>query len=518
MKDILRPYQVEAQKNAGDLLRSGLSKIITVLPTGAGKTILFINTCYKIMRSGKKVAVVMRRRELIFQTADKFEKFTGYKPSIIMGSEKGFDPSKNIQVMSIDTICRRIKKEEYAFLLDFEYLVVDECHDTTSPKYKNFLQLFMDKIWLGYTATCFPTGNRYLQDIGWQETLSPISSAELRDDGFLVQDIVYAPAKIDTSDIKTVKGDYDQKTLAQRASESKVVGDIVDTWKKYGEDRPTLMFAVNKEHSKILSEAFRQAGIPALHQDESHTSKERKDAINQLTKGEIKILSSIGIFSTGTDIPQAGCGIFARPTKSEILYVQQVGRVLRPYKKCARCKADCGAEQECFRCGSNHFTDIKSDAIILDHANNCERFGLAFDPRAARIRPVKEKKKKSDEVDIPKTKTCAGCFAVYPFNHLECPLCGHVNETKKRMIEHEEGELKRIQAAQLNISRYKQTLDKYYRIELRANLKDSFKYFKLYEEHGDDIFEYSKELGLPGWLKGIVRKKALQGNIKKPSN
>ena len=269
---------------------------------------------------------------------------------------------------------------------------------------------------------------------------------------------------------------------------------------------------------------FQLAVIPPhLHKSTVIFVKSLQDlgqvAIDKLKSGEIKILCSINIFSTGTDIPVVSCIIMVRPTKSEVLYVQALGRGLRMYKKCARCKTDCGAEDTCYRCGSTEFTDIKENCIILDHANNCERFGMIYDHREPKIRAPEKTKKKSDPVeDMPKTKTCAACFAVYTFHDLSCPYCGHTNEAKKRMIEHEEGELRRITANTLNISRFKKTLDKYRAKELRYNLKPAFKYFKLYEEHGDMIFDYSKELELPKWLKGIVQKKVQQGSIKKSSS
>ena len=508
----LRPYQKKGVELLRESFSNGNMRTILYLATGGGKTATFTDIVHSLFKNNKKVLIVIRRRELIFQTANSFEKFTGHRPSVIMGSEKGFNPKNPIQVCSIDTISRRIDRPEYDFLIDFDFLIVDEAHDSTSPKYRRFLELFDNKFWIGFTATPFETGKKYLEETGWQDVVQPIESRELRDQGYLVKDIAYAPAKIDTSGIKTTRGDFDQRSLAERASESKIVGDIVSTYKKFGENRPAILFAVNKEHSRICAEAFRQAGIAAKHQDESHTSKERHSAIEQLKRGEIKILCNVNIFSTGVDIPQASCGIFARPTKSEILYVQQVGRLLRPYKKCARCSADCGADEKCPRCGSEKFSLIKNDAILLDHANNCERFGLAFDSRPARIK--KQNKKNQESTGIVRAITCIECYGLYHPSEDECPYCGHKNEVKERQIKHEEGELRRIEQDEFNISRLKRSLDENFKKELRWNLKPAFKYFQLYKEHGEIIFNYSKELGLPKWLKGIVRQKAQQGSIK----
>jgi superfamily II DNA or RNA helicase len=443
----------------------------------------------------------MRRRELIFQTKKSIKKFTGIDASIIMGNEKGFDPECNIQVCSIDTISRRIGKNKYKFLLDFDYVIVDECHDSTSPKYLNFLNMFPDKYWIGFTATPFNTGNKYLEE--WEDIICPIEPEELRDQGYLVPEKTYAPKKIDLTGISTTRGDYDNKTLAERASGSAIVGDIIQTWIDYGDNRPTILFAVNKEHSKIMAEAFRQAGISAIHQDESHNSQERQDAIKKLENGTYKILCNVNIFSTGVDIPRAGCGIFARPTKSEILYVQQVGRILRTFKICGKCRADCGAEPVCFRCGSDQFTDIKESAILLDHANNCERFGLAFKKRNARIvKPDKKETKKAEEDLI---KTCSKCYLNYEGHLSECPDCGHENEKVKRKINEIDGELELKSQESMKHKRILKIKNDLLKFSY-SKWKPVVKWIKLHEIYGDEIYDYKEELEMPRWARSQVTK------------
>ena len=513
----LRDYQQNLKVLLRESFSRGNSRVIAWLATGGGKTATFTDIANSLRLNKKKVLIVMRRRELIFQTGASFEKFTGHKVSTIMGNEKGFDPGNPVQVCSIDTISRRIEKPLYEFLLDFDFIIVDECHDTCGnfesdlqKKYIAFLHKFKEKKWIGFTATPFNTGNKYL-DL-WEDIVQPIEPHELRDRGFLVDEETYAPKKIDITGIKQRAGDYDQKTLAERASDSQIVGDIVDTWNKFGENRPTILFAVNKEHSKLMAEAFRQKGIPAIHQDESHNSQERQNAIRKLSRGEIKILCNVNIFSTGVDIPQAACGIFARPTKSEILYVQQVGRVLRPYRRCARCGNDGGAEKTCQRCGSTEFSFVKRNAIILDHANNCERFGLAYDKRYAKLRATKKRAAK-DEDDI-RTKTCEECFAVYPSMMKGCPRCGHSNQVQERKGPEEiAGELERKKSADLRYARMikiKNQLMKWSNPEW----KPSAKWLKLYKKYGEEIFEFKEELEMPRWVRNqcnqLIKREALQ--------
>jgi len=513
----LRDYQSYGKQLLARAFKQGQMHVLLWLATGGGKTATFVDIAFSALKKGKKVFIIIRRSDLILQTASAFEKFTGHKPSIIMAQIKGFDPSNNIQIASIDTIWRRIEKPDYTFLLDFDLLIIDEAHDTAgetsdSKKYIQFLQRFKEKPWIGVTATPFNTGNKYLEM--WDDIVKPIEPVELRDQGYLTPERTYAPKKIDVSGIKSRGGDFDQKSLAQRASESKIVGDIVETWEKFGENRPTILFAVNIEHSKIMAEAFRQGGIDAIHCDQSHNKDERQSAIQKLKKGTIKILCNVNIFSTGVDIPQASCGIFARPTQSEILYVQQVGRILRPYKRCARCNHDNGAERVCGRCGSDQFSYEKPDAIILDHANNCERFGLAYSKRYARLRRDTSKKS-SKQSDVAQTKTCEECFAVYEANILECPMCEHINESTQRAIKHEKGELELIQENKLKYNKYLKIKNDLIKFS-NPNWKPSAKWLKLYEKYGEEIFEHKSELEMPGWVRRQVNKliaKEAQKNI-----
>lgn len=502
----LRGYQHDVKYHLAQSIKNGNKKIITEMATGSGKTRTFIDTADGARKKGNKVIIVIRRRSLIFQTRDSYKKFTGFTPSIIMGSEKGFDQNNPVQIVSIDTITRRMQKPEYQFLLKSDILIVDEAHDSTSPKYKNFLHLFMDKYWFGYTATCLPTGKKYLGDVGWEDIVEGPKPKDLRDMGFLAPERTYAPKKIDTSGIKTVAGDYDQKALAQRAMESKIVGDSVEVYKKFGEDRIFLGFGVNIEHSKMLAEAFRQNGIPCIHIDQSHSQEERDKAISGLYSGLYRGLFSVGVFSTGTDVPIAGCLVNARPTKSEILYVQITGRGLRMYKQCATCKNHCGAELNCFRCGSDKFINIKEDCIILDQANNCERFGLAYDPRFPILNaPVKKKRVEKDpELDI-KTKTCESCFAVYSSDLSTCPICDHTNAKTEREIKEEEGELQRVKSEQLRYATYIKIKNDLMKLS-NPKWKESAKWVKLHSIHGDVIFDFKNELEIPRWVRSQITK------------
>ena len=440
--------------------------------TGSGKGLLMADIASDVISRGKKCLVVMRRRELIFQTQKNFKNYLGVECGIVMGSEKSnFDCP--IQITSIDTVSRRFPE----FLKEFSLVIVDEAHDTTSASYEKFFEFLGDKIFCGFTATPFSISGKTLSF--WEDYVLPISAADLRDEGHLCPIDCYAPAmQIETKGIKKVAGDFNEKQLFDAASEKAIVGDVVENYKKYGLNRPAILFAVNIEHSQMMADVFNKAGISATHLDNSHCQDERQSNIDKLKKGEIKILCNVNLFSTGVDIPELAICIMVRPTMSEVLFVQQVGRVLRN-------------------------PPGKGSAVLIDHAGNCYRHGLPYDDREAAIGSEAVKKEK-----ITTSKSCDNCFAVVPIATRICPLCKHSFEVaserdgKKREINSVDGQLKKIES--LEFFRIKKELDRLNDLSKYVGWKPNRKYFLLHERFGDKIFKYEKELGINTWAKQTI--------------
>ena len=328
--------------------------------------------------------------------------------------------------------------------------------------------------------------------------------------GYLVDADVFAPSRINVAGLKIINGDYSQKELFERASQLEVVGDIIKTYQKYGQDKPAILFAVNIKHSEMLCAAFNRSGIPAIHCDQSHDSKFRKIAIDKLKRGEIKILCNVNIFSTGVDIPQAEVGIMARPTRSEVLYVQQLGRLLRPYKVCMKCNTERGAEITCHVCNSSELKYEKKNAIILDHGNNTDEHGMPFDIRNAAMceddAKEKKKKKKESEESEPKTKVCTNCFAYNPYGKTHCFSCGTSFKTTDQGINEVDGELVKLNPKDVLLNRMKARLVHFEGMGLQYDWKPNAKYFKLHKQFGDKIFEFEDELKLPRWVKSVIQK------------
>jgi len=455
LKIQLRCYQDKSLELLRQEFSKGIDRPLLHLSTGAGKGLLMSHIAERSIRNNYKVLTIMRRRELIFQTALNYKKYSNLSASIIMGQDKGFDSNNPCQICSIDTVYKRLQKLD--FLKEFGMVIIDEAHDVGSDSYQKTLGFLGNKKFIGFTATPFKVMGRPLKF--WQSAIRPIETYQLRDMGYLCNAKTFAPSSINTQGIKTKLGEFDQSELSKRASESKIVGDIVENYKKYGNNLPAILFAVNKSHSMLMAESFRQAGIPAAHIDEAHNKKERAEAVSALRDGSIKILCNVNIFSTGIDIPEVTVGIMARPTKSCVLWVQQIGRLLRP-------------------------SQGKSHAIILDHAGNTYRHGGPFDIREAEL----ELEVKKEKIKTISFSTCKSCFAVLPGNPLTCPECGHTKEQSERAIKTEDGELEEITENPLH-REIKIKFNELVKIEKSKGYKPFWKWHRIYDLFKEDAIE-----------------------------
>ncbi len=525
----LRTYQATAKAEVYRKIAEGKRRILVWMPTGSGKGLQMSDFVQDCVGNGRMALAVMRRRDLIFQTQKNFKKYHGIDSGIIMGNSKGEDHKALCQVCSIDTIRTRMMMSSYDYLLGARLVEIDEAHDTNSPTYQRFFhwldtgELIKDravlrrsdmtgrpeKIFIGFTATPFTIGGKPLDF--WEDFVQPISPEEMRDQGFLVDTLHYAPkAKINTVGIKIEDGDFKERDLFERASESVLVGDIVSTWVELGEMRPTIMYCVNKEHSKLMTAAFNYRGIPAVHIDESSTAEERLAACLGLRDGKFKVMCNIETMTTGVDAPWVSCISWARPTWSEVLYCQGNGRGLRPYKVCADCGMEYGGEKACIRCKSELCTFEKRDCIILDHAANAERHGFAFDDRRAMLKKLmgeaelKNFGKGVRRVENPVTQ-CMTCFVyVKPGN--PCPRC---NEIKKsvELPKTEDGKLELIDDETMKKLKLNQILELYRILRIREDKlrwPPGKKWFALYDKFGDTLFLFKDQLGVPPWLEKKV--------------
>ena len=183
------------------------------------------------------------------------------------------------------------------------------------------------------------------------------------------------------------------------------------------EDRPTICFAVNRDHARQLAKEFEAGGVPSGYMDCETPSYERKEVRRRFLNGEVRVVVNVDVIGLGVDWPEVSCVSYCRPTRSEMRFVQNIGRGLR-------------------------ISAGKTDLIVIDHSDTTMRLGFVSDIHHDELDDGKPKLTSAKIVELP--KECPQCHYLKAPRTAKCPKCGHVNEHHAVPVLHERGSLREI--------------------------------------------------------------------------
>jgi len=345
----LRPHQSKAIALLRDALRSGSKRPMLMAPTGAGKTVLAASIIDLARTKGSRVIFTVPAITLVDQTVREFYAEGIRDVGVIQADHPMTDASKPVQIASIDTLRRRE-------LPPAQLVIVDEAHRKSA-----FLESWLaDEDWLdvpfiGLSATPWSKGLGRLYD----RLIIAATTAELIEKGYLSRFRVFAPSHPDLSGVRTARGDYVESELSEAMRRGTLVADVVETWLRQAERRPTLCFAVDRVHAKTLQTQFLAAGVRCGYLDARTPTLEREAIRKQFQAKELEVVCNVGVLTTGVDW-DVRCIVLARPTKSEILYTQIIGRGLRT----AEGKDDCLARDTLVLTDRG---EVRIQDVTLDH-------------------------------------------------------------------------------------------------------------------------------------------------------
>lgn len=338
--DTLRPYQVTGKKEiyrAWDTCRT----VLFQMPTGTGKTRLFSSIIKDIRRLWqedkviRRVLVLAHRKELIDQIDETLSFKYGISHGIIKsGVEETWN--RTVQVASVQTIVRRLDKWSSK---EFAYIIIDEAHHAVSSTYMKICKQFPDAKILGVTATpCRLTGDALRRLFGVLVISQPVS--KFIEQGYLSPYSYYSikpnsriQLQLDNISHFNIDGDYAEADMMRVFDTTKVRANIIDAYLKYAKDKKGIVYTINQEHNKHICEAYEKIGVKIKAIDSKTPAEERKNTVAQFKSGKIDIICNVNIFSEGFDCPDIEFIQLARPTCSLAMYLQQVGRGLRPHPK-----------------------------------------------------------------------------------------------------------------------------------------------------------------------------------------
>lgn len=406
-----RPFQLQAHEALREGFKRGHKNQLIMAPTGAGKTYLGLRICNEAIQKGKRAVFLCDRTTLINQTSAVADRYGMYAHGIIQAKHWRRRPDELFQIASVQTIAKR------EFWPAMDVLVVDEAH-TTYKAWTEFAKETNATV-IGLSATPFTTGLGKV----FSNIVNATTMHDLTQSGVLVPMRIFSCAKPDMTGAETSGGEWTDKAAEER--ELKIVGDVVNDWQKFGDNRKTIVFGATIKHCEELARQFIASGVMAAVFTSETTAKERELLLDEYRKPDshLKVLISVEALAKGFDVPDVGCICDARPLRKSLsTAIQMWGRGLRVSPETG-----------------------KKDCHLLDFSGNIIRFFEDFSDIYFNGLPELDAGDKLDKTIRTKeefdTKGCPRC-GYLPF-HKRCMACGY-ERISKQMTDSVPGHMKEI--------------------------------------------------------------------------
>ncbi|UAJ15464.1 DNA helicase [Gordonia phage Widow] len=329
----LRPYQTEAVMAVQSAWTvHNLTRPAVVLPTGTGKSTVIAELAADARRRGARVILLAHRGELLDQMAAS----VGYvdpagEPVGVMDKDRK-EPERAIVAASFQTMTKAANLRAVG---PRDVVLVDEAHHAPAKSYRGVLDALgsfgSSVMTCGFTATMVRADEEALGSI-WEEVVYEKSLAWAIDEGYLVPPRGRTVVMEDLNRlaaIRNVAGDYAKNKLEEVMAAS--VDSTVEAILANAPERAMIVFATGVDHAEILAELLTERGITAMAVVGSHARDYRQEVYRRFHDAEIQALVTVQVLTEGADFPRCDCVVMGRPTRSQSLYSQMVGRALRPY-------------------------------------------------------------------------------------------------------------------------------------------------------------------------------------------
>lgn len=406
----LRWYQEEAIKAFNQYVVNGGHSTLISASTGSGKTLIIAEVTKEYAKQGKQVLIVTHRKELIEQNEHTLNLHAkSIKTGVISASCKRKEYDAPVLIGGIQTIIRNMSK-----IPSIDLLIVDECHHISrdaETSYGKLISQLKEKnqklLILGLTATPYRMDDGLLyegENAIFDSCCYDVSISTLMEQGFLCNLVTRGSAqKIDTSNLHTRMGDFDQRELQIVADDEKLTDYVVrDVIEKCADRKHWIIFTTGVKHSSHVCKKLTELGVTNASIDGSMDTETRERIIRDYKSGVIRCIVNCNVLTEGFDFPSIDALILLVSTKSVNKYIQIMGRALR-------------------------ISPEKKDCLVLDYGENVLRLGFITDVK------IPTKGEKAEKKDV---KECPKCHLYVTRGTKECPDCGYKFVGQPRKLNH----------------------------------------------------------------------------------
>lgn len=331
-----------------------IGRAAVVLPTGMGKTVIFAELIRLAHERRTRPLLLVHREELIRQAEEKIHSASPHAAIGVIKAGRN-EVSADILIGSIQTLGRYGRRTA---ITNIGMGIVDECHHAVADTYRDTMAHFgawHGIPWAGFTATMSRSDPQSLGEV-WQEIVLYRDITDGIREGHLVN---VRGKRIHVNDLTLSKvrlsqGDYLAGELGDALIDADAGNAIAKAYVAHASDRQGIVFAPTVQTAEMFAGELNNAGVITEVVSGSTPTAERADIYERLRTGVTRVVSNCMVLTEGFDAPWVSCIVIARPTQSTSLYVQMIGRALRPWPQGG-----------------------KRDALVLDVVGASERNHLA---------------------------------------------------------------------------------------------------------------------------------------------
>ena len=342
----LRDYQQEAIDNLKKMREDGKTIALLYHATGVGKTITAATDAKAV---GGRTLFLVNALKLASQAKDTFAKVW---PEATLGEYTGSqkDVSQTVIFATVQSISKDLEKFSPT---DFDYLIVDECHQAAANTYQKIFTYFHPKFILGLTATPERSDGEDMLEL-FQNVAHKMDLKTAVERGVLVPiRCIRVKTNIDLTDVRINGIKYNSQDLESKLFIPERNQLIVDTYLKYVNGKKTVIFCASVDHAAEIAKLLRDNGVKAEAVSGRDCVEVREKILKDYETGSTNVLCACDLLNEGWDSPHTTVLFMARPTMSKTIYLQQLGRGTR------RCPG-------------------KEDLLVVDFVDNANMFNMPY--------------------------------------------------------------------------------------------------------------------------------------------